>query len=533
VSQRHLWWQSGVIYEVYVRSFMDSNGDGIGDLPGIRQRLEYLKWLGIDAVWISPIFPSPMADFGYDVADYTAIHPLFGSMADFDALLASAHELGLKVLLDLVPNHTSENHPWFVESRSSRTNSKRDWYLWRDPAPDGGPPNNWLSVFGGSGWEFDRETGQYYYHAFLKEQPDLNWRNPAVEEALFDIMRFWLDKGVDGFRVDVMWHILKDAEFRDNPPNPWYRPGEENPFQALIPAYSTDQPDVHGIVRRMRRLTDQYSERVIIAEIYLPVNELIRYYGEHGSGAHLPFNFQLILLPWRALDIYAAVTEYEASLPSYGWPNWVLGNHDQTRIATRVKVPAQARVAAVLLLTLRGTPTLYYGDEIGMEDVPIPRERYQDPQGINIGISRDPERTPMQWNAGRGAGFTTGVAWLPISDDVDRVNVEVQRDDPSSMLSLHRRLLSMRASEPAFSIGNFTPAGIDGDVMAFVREAEGSAYLVILNLGPAASSFAPEGVVLKGTVVLSTLGAEREGAVVDGDMRLLGDEAVIIALLPA
>ena len=530
-ANQHPWWQRGVIYQIYPRSFMDTNGDGIGDLPGIISKLDYLEWLGVDALWLSPIYPSPMADYGYDVSDYTAIHPIFGTMADFDRLLAAAHERGLRIILDLVPNHTSDQHPWFVESRSSRDNPKRDWYIWRDPAPDGCPPNNWLSVFGGSAWEWDEKTGQYYYHAFLKEQPDLNWRNPEVQAAMLDVMRFWLDKGVDGFRVDVMWHLIKDAQFRDNPPNPDYRPGVDLPYDSLLPVFSTDQPEVHEVVELMRRLTDEYADRVLIGEVYLPVDLLVRYYGVEQSGAHLPFNFQLIVLPWEAAEIYRAVTEYEASLPPDGWPNWVLGNHDKPRIATRVG-EAQARVAAMLLLTLRGTPTLYYGDEIGMQDVPIPRESARDPQGLRLGdprFSRDPARTPMQWEDGPGAGFTTGQPWLPLAADYRLRNVKVQRDDPSSMLSLHRRLLELRRREPALQVGSYVPVGLSGSVMAYLREHEGRRFLVALNLGSTAGSLASEHVELRGRVLVGTR-LEREGSRVEGAIELAGDEGIVALL---
>jgi alpha-glucosidase len=369
----HPWWARGVVYQIYPRSFQDSNGDGIGDLAGIIERLDYLVWLGVDAIWLSPIYPSPMADFGYDVADYCDIDPMFGTLADFDRLIAATHDRGLKLILDLVPNHTSDQHPWFRESRASRNNPKRDWYLWRDPAPDGGPPNNWLSHFGGSGWEFDAATGQYYYHAFLKEQPDLNWRNPAVVAAMQDAMRFWLERGIDGFRVDVIWQVVKDDQFRDNPPNPDFVEGQYH-YSRLRPIYTADRPEVHEVVAGMRRVIDAYADRVLIGEIYLPIERLVAYYGENLRGAHLPFNFQLIHAAWNARGIDRLIREYEALLPQGGWPNWVLGNHDNRGIATRVGV-AQARVAALLLLTLRGTPTMYYGDELGMQDVPIPSLR--------------------------------------------------------------------------------------------------------------------------------------------------------------
>ncbi|MDX5437737.1 MAG: alpha-amylase, partial [Pontibacter sp.] len=324
--QQYLWWQSGVIYQVYPRSFQDSDNDGVGDLKGIIKRLDYLKWLGVTAVWVSPIYPSPMADFGYDISDYCGIHPLFGTMDDFDQLLQEVHTRDMKLILDLVPNHTSNEHPWFLESRSSRDNPKRDWYIWEDPAEDGSEPNNWLSVFGGSGWEWDEKTQQYYYHAFLKEQPDLNWRNPEVQQAMFDVMRFWLDKGVDGFRVDVMWHMIKDKQLRDNPPNPDYQQ-HESTYNQLIPAFSTDQPEVHDIVAKMRDVMNEYEERVMIGEIYLPIHRLVTYYCQDNSGAHLPFNFMLITLDWDARVLSSHIDEYEGALPVGGWPNWVIGNH--------------------------------------------------------------------------------------------------------------------------------------------------------------------------------------------------------------
>lgn len=317
------WWQRGVIYQIYPRSFQDSNGDGIGDLRGIAERLEYVSALGADAVWISPIFPSPMADFGYDVADYCGIDPLFGSLSEFEQLVIHAHHLGLKVLLDFVPNHSSNRHPWFEESRSSRDNAKRDWYLWHDPAPDGGPPNNWLSRMGGSAWEWDEHTEQYYYHAFLREQPDLNWRNHEVRRAMDGVLRFWLDRGVDGFRVDVLWLLIKDAQFRDNPLNPCYRAGEPE-HHRLLQTYTEDQPEVHEIVRAMRATLDIYGDRVLIGEIYLPVSQLIKYYGAAGDGADMPFNFQLINARWNAAVIAGMIRDYDGALPEHAWPNWVL-----------------------------------------------------------------------------------------------------------------------------------------------------------------------------------------------------------------
>ena len=525
----YLWWQRGTVYQIYPRSFQDSDGDGVGDIPGIVSRLDYVRWLGVDAIWISPIFPSPMMDFGYDVADYTGIHPMFGTLEDFDRLLEEAHARELKVILDFVPNHSSDQHEWFRESRSSRDNPKRDWYLWRDPAPDGGPPNNWLSCFGGSGWELDPLTGQYYYHAFLPSQPDLNWRNPAVVNAMSDVLRFWLHRGVDGFRVDVLWHLIKDEHFRDNPRNEHWRPGMD-PFQELVPLHTTDRPEVHEVVSSMRSLFDEFDDRVIIGELYLPVERLVQYYGVDLKGAHLPFNFQLINAKWDARHIASLIAEYEGALPEGAWPNWVLGNHDQHRIATRVGL-AQARVAAMLLLTLRGTPTLYYGDELGMHDVPIPPERIQDPFEKNVpgrGLGRDPERTPMQWSADEKAGFTEGEPWLPIAADFDRVNVAAERDDPNSMLTLYSRLIGLRRGEPALQIGRFEAIECDGDVLAYVRRARSgeSEFLVALNLGHSHVDLPIHG---RGTIALSTH-LDRAGEAVEGTVHLRADEGLVVRI---
>ena len=294
-----MWWQTGTIYQIYPRSFQDSNGDGIGDLEGIRQRLDYLAWLGVDAIWISPVYPSPMHDFGYDVTDYCGIDPIFGSLESFDRLIEEAHQKQLKIILDFVPNHTSIEHPWFKASRRSRADPKRDWYIWRDAAPDGGPPNNWISNFGGSAWAWDAGTGQYYYHAYLAEQPDLNWRNPDVRAAMHEVLRFWLRRGVDGFRVDVIWHLIKDAAFRDNPRNPdWTTDAPE--IDRLLQTYSTDQPEVHEVIAGMRLVLEEFDDRVLIGEIYLPVERLVTYYGKNLMGAHLPFNFQLLNTDWTA-----------------------------------------------------------------------------------------------------------------------------------------------------------------------------------------------------------------------------------------
>jgi len=521
------WWKEGIVYQVYPRSFQDTDGDGIGDLQGVARRLDYLKDLGVDAVWLSPIFVSPMADFGYDIADYTGVDPMFGTLADFDEVVARAHGLGLKLILDFVPNHTSDRHPWFVQSRSSRDDPRRDWYIWRDPAPDGGPPNNWLSNFGGGAWAWDQATGQYYYHAFLKQQPDLNWRNPQVRRAMYDVLRFWLDRGVDGFRVDVLWHLIKDARFRDNPPNPGYQ-SDQAAIERFLQVHSCDQPEVHEVVAEMRQVLDAYPERVLIGEIYLPVERLVAYYGKDLSGAHLPFNFQLLQTAWNAAEIARIVRDYEAALPEGAWPNWVLGNHDRHRIASRVG-PGQAKVAAMLLLTLRGTPTIYYGDELGLEQVPIPADRVQDPwelQEPGLGLGRDPERTPMPWDASPGAGFTSGTPWLPLNPDWETRNVEALSRAPRSILSLHRRLIALRREREALRLGDYKALACDNGVLAYQRRLGEERLTVVLNLTrePRAIELAQaEGQ----TALVSTVG-EAGAAPVGGRLQLRPDEGVVL-----
>jgi alpha-glucosidase len=528
--QRALWWQTGVIYQIYPRSFQDSNGDSIGDLPGITQRLPYLSELGVDAIWLSPIFPSPMVDFGYDISDYTDIDPLFGSLDDFDALLQAAHAQGLKVILDLVPNHTSDRHPWFRESLASQRNPKRHWYIWRDPGKGGGPPNNWLSQFGGSAWQYDRASAQYYYHAFLPAQPDLNWRNPAVRSAIYEVMRFWFRRGVDGFRVDVLWHLIKDDEFRDNPPNPNFRAGDP-PHHRLIPLYTADRPEVHDVIAEMRLVAEEFSDRVLIGEIYLPLERLVAYYGRDLAGVHLPFNFSLLGASWHAPAIARLIGEYEAALPAGGWPNWVLGNHDRPRIASRVG-PDQARIAAMLLLTLRGTPTIYYGDEIVMDQVAISPDQIRDPLGKRLpgqDLGRDGCRTPMQWDGTIHAGFSTAVPWLPLGRTFDKDNVVHQRRDKTSMYHLHRRLIELRRKRVALSLGGYGSVLADGNLLVFTREFGRDRILIALNFSgePIAASLASD--ESPGRLLLSTAG-DREGEPVRSSIKLRAHEGAVVEL---
>lgn len=537
MDQYH-WWQKGIIYQIYPRSYQDSNGDGTGDLPGIARRLDYVKSLQVDAIWLSPIYPSPMHDFGYDVADYTDIHPIFGTMADFDYLLEEIHQRGLKLILDLVPNHTSDEHPWFLESRSSRDNPKRDWYIWRDPAPGGGPPNNWLSFFGGPAWTFDQRTGQYYLHQFDRHQPELNYRHPEVMPAMLDNMRFWLDKGVDGFRVDVIWLMMKDEQFRDEPPNPAYEDTTMWPHLQLEHLYTQDVPGVHGLIQQMRAVLDEYDERVMVGEIYLATKKQVNYYGRKLDECHLPYNFQLILTPWQAQRVREVVEDYEAILPEGAWPNWVLGNHDQHRIATRVG-PDQARVANMLLLTLRGTPTVYYGEEIGLEDVPIPLELVRDPPAVNQPeladvVGRDPERTPMQWDGSPNAGFApAGVTpWLPVAADYTERNVAKQEQEPTSMFSLFRALTGLRQSEPALRVGDYrsVDSGTE-DVFAYLRTApEADRFLIVLNFGNKLYELDLSQVASKANLAVVT-GMIREGEVDLGNLELGPNEGVVLRLL--
>jgi alpha-glucosidase len=524
------WWKQGVIYQVYPRSFQDSDGDGVGDLTGIEHRLNYIATLGVDAIWLSPVFPSPMADFGYDVADYCGIDPVFGDLDAFDRLLDAAHARGLKLILDFVPNHSSDQHDWFLASRSSRDDPKRDWYIWRDAVlgTDGSrnPPNNWISDFGGSAWTWDEATGQYYLHAFLKEQPDLNWRNPEVRAAMLDVLRFWMERGVDGFRIDVLWHIVKAEGLPDNPLNPHWTPAQTE-RDRVIQLHSTDQPEAHGIAAEMRALADEYRERVLIGEIFLPNERHARWYGTPDRPeVHLPFNFQLIENDWTAATLARVIAQYEASLPAFGWPNWVFGSHDAPRIAARIG-EAQARVAAMLLLTLRGTPTLYQGDELGIGKVDIPPTRIRDPQHFRqpaLDIGRDRSRTPMPWDGSENAGFSTGEPWLPLNPDWATRNVARQEADPASLLTFYRTLLALRRATPALVSGDYEAVDSDRDVLAYVRTHDTARILIALNL-----SVEPRQLLLpNGTEVREVLATTLFAQPFDG--ALYGNEGCILRL---
>ena len=481
-----------------------------------------------------------MFDFGYDVADYCSIHPMFGTMADFDSLLEKIHDMGMKLILDLVPNHSSSEHPWFIESRQSRDNPKRDWYIWRDPAPDGGPPNNWLSIFGGPAWTYDDATGQYYLHQFVTQQPELNYRNPEVLAAMLDVMRFWLDKEVDGFRIDVIWLMLKDDEFRDEPENPDW--DGVNPFNRIQHIRTMNLPGVHDIIRKMRSVLDEYNQRMMVGEVYLPNLDLVKYYGNPRPDGkldecHLPFNFQLIQMEWNAEIVRMAVAAYESALPANGWPNWVMGNHDQHRIATRLG-NEQARVANMLLMTLRGTPTTYYGEEIGMENVIIPPEFIQDPQALNQPdiahiVGRDPERTPMLWDDSPNAGFSDEgtIPWLPIAADYASKNVIQQEGDPASMLNFYRALTTLRSTEPALSVGMYQGLELEEqDVYAYRKQGiQSDDFLVVLNFSSNPRIVDLNAVSFKAKIEIST-NMQRIGETDLGNLILDPNEGLILRL---
>jgi len=488
------WWHGAVVYENHLPSLRDGNGDGIGDLEGLIESLDYLaSTLGVDAVWVGPFYRTPMLDHGFDVSDYTDVDPIFGTLEDFDRLVQQAHARGLRIVVDYIPNHSSDQHPWFVESRSSRTSAKRDWYVWRDPKADGGVPNNWTSEAGGSVWEWDEPTGQFYLHSHLIEQPDLNWRNAEVRAAMFDVLRFWLDRGVDGVRIDVAHMLMKDPELRDNPEAP---EGNANPYDLQHADFGTQQhvhdrrhTDTPAVLAEIRAVADHYAGVVTIAEIEaMPWDDWAAYYGTAMDGMHLPFPFRLLETPWRADLLRHELESLYAAMPPGAWPPiMALGNHDRVRLATRLGQP-QARVAAVLLLTLLATPCLLYGDELGLADQPVARERQRDYFArASGGVSRDPTRTPMPWDDGPNFGYSPaaeGQLWLPVAVDGRDINVEAQLGDPSSLLNLYRQLLEVRSARPCLRVGDISFLGdsADSNTLSYVRRWRDDRLAVALNL---------------------------------------------------
>ncbi len=509
-TEPDLWWQEGVLYQIYPRSFFDSSGDGVGDLAGIISKIDYLSSLGISGIWLSPIYPSPMKDFGYDISDYLDVDPTFGDLSTFDRLLSELHSCGIKLIMDLVPNHTSDRHEWFIEASSSITSPKRNFYIWADPGPDGGPPNNWKASFGGSAWTYHEPTGQYYLHSFLPEQPDLNWRNPEVADAIRDVMRFWFDRGVDGFRIDVVHMLAKDPELKDDPP--------DNPFAHVL-----SRPEVHDYVRLLRATADEYEGRMLVGETFvLDVDYLLEFYGNGADELHLAFNFPFALCGWNARYMAKILERTLEKIPAGARPCFMFSNHDLPRHPRRFG-EASIKPAAVLLLSLPGTPFVYMGEEIGMTGKTPPKERLLDPGG------RDGARTPFQWNRSPNAGFCPPdiEPWLPVSDDYESVNVEVEETDPSSTLSLYRRMISYRNGSAALKRGSYSPLRIEDKLWVFTRKADDDEVLVAVNM-----SDEPADVDLSSAfanplrVAVSSL-RELEGSVISQDIQIPPNSALV------
>jgi alpha-glucosidase len=496
MKKNFLWWRDGIIYQIYPRSNADSNDDGIGDLPGIISKLDYLQDLGVDAIWLSPIYPSPDVDFGYDVADYTAIDPKFGTMKDFEQLIKEAKKRDIHIILDLVLNHTSDQHPWFIESRKSKDNPYHDWYLWEDPKPDGNPPNNWMAVFGGSAWEYVRELDQYYYHMFYKEQPDVNWRHPEVRQAMLDVFRFWLKKGVDGFRLDVFNEYFKDAELRDNPPKIGIRA-----FDQQEHIYDVSQPEMYPLLNEIRGIVDKFKETYAVGETFLASpTQTATYCGD--DKLHAAFNFEFARNRWHPTRFLNSTLKWYSALSEEAWPNNFLSNHDMPRTATRYcfgEDDRRAKVAAAMLLTLKGTPFMYYGEEIGMRDIPIRRKAdVKDPIGKTfwpLHKGRDGCRAPMQWNSEIHAGFSQSEPWLPVNADFPTRNVIHQNSDPYSMLNFVKQVIAIRKAEPALQRGDFYPL-LESPrfILAYLRELDSEKIAVVLNFSSRTLTFnLPEG----------------------------------------
>jgi len=542
------WWQRAVIYQIYPWSFQDSNGDGIGDLPGITSRLDYLNdgtpySLGVDAIWLSPIYPSPMKDFGYDVSDYCGIDPRFGTLAEFDRLIEEAHRRGIRILMDLVLNHTSDQHPWFQESRASRHSPKRDWYVWADPGPNRRRPSNWAAVFGGSAWEWDRATQQYYLHSFLKEQPDLNWSHPDVQKAMHEVVRFWLDRGVDGFRLDAINWIGKDVTWTNNPRKNFAL----RSYLRQLHRYDRDQPLTHEVLRLLRTWTNEYPHAVMVGEASSDTpGGPAAFYGKGTNELHMVFNFLLLRSRWYPQRFRELIQKWDGAVPAGGWPTQVLSNHDNSRHCSRYgrgvdaeTAARRARGAALLLLTLRGTPFLYYGEEIGMQDVRLRYRQLRDPYTRRYWPflrGRDPARTPMQWDGSPQAGFTTGDPWLPLSADAMTTNVAAEAGDPTSLLALYRTLIWIRRTSAALSLGTYREVtGGPLSCLVYLREAcctSKERLLVAVNFSRQRHEFSLPSIEAEGVVLLST-DPQFTGRPFDPRRVHLGpDEALLIRLNP-
>lgn len=537
------WWKTTVIYQCYPRSFKDSDGDGNGDLSGVISKVDYLHDLGVETVWLNPIFRSPQKDNGYDISDYMDVDPLYGNTTDLKSLLSNLHSKGMYLILDFVPNHTSEEHEWFIESRSSLDNSKRDWYVWANASEDGGPPNNWLSLFGGSAWSFDNHTSQYYLHQFSEFQPDLNYHNPDVRQAMEDIIKYWLDMGVDGFRTDAVIFLLEDPELRNELMDPNYdldkfnctttNYSNEDCYNSLFHNYTKDYTGMHNIIKSWRNLTNSFTDspRFLVGETYDPVDVVMKYYGTNNDEFNFPFNFLLLSnTNWTGDTVSGNVSEWMDALPEGAWPNWVLGNHDNPRIANKAG-NYLARALNVLLLTLPGTPTTYYGEEIFMTDVYVPPDKRRD-----VYQDRDKERTPMQWNNSTNAGFTKGSVdpWLPVATNYSTYNTDVESTNSSSMLSLYKRLVKLITTQEAFRFADYSKVLSNHDLFAYHRFHNGTRdeYVVVVNFSQSNTTANLTSIKdqFQGAVIeLSSTNIHRDGTDVDlTKIPMAGGEAIII-----
>lgn len=525
------WWKNGIVYQIYPRSFADTTGNGIGDLNGIRARLDYLSWLGVDALWLSPVYPSPNVDFGYDITDYCAIDPLFGSLEDFDRLVSEAHQRNIRIIMDLVLAHTSDQHPWFQQSRQDRTNPFHDYYIWADPRPGKRPPNNWQSIIGGKYWQYDPACQQFYGHMFYPQQPDLNWHNPAVQEEMLKIFQFWLNRDVDGFRLDVFSSYFKDSLLRNQP----YRLGRR-PFEMQRHIYDHNRPELDDALRTIRKLVDGYPQRYLVGEPFLPtIASSARYVGP--DLLHASFHLEFTTLPWDAAKILASIQAWQAALGPDDWPTHVLNNHDVPRTASRFRCgreDGRLKVAAALLLTLRGTPYLYYGEEIGQRDIQLRRDQILDPVGRRywpIFRGRDFARAPMQWNSRPNSGFSTATPWLPVHPDFPRRNVENQRSDPASLLNWYHQLIALRRDTPALRLGSFQPITYEPRrLLAYLRQTHDQTVLVALNFSrkPVHLHFGGELQRSNWQVLASSYKGRADLPIIAGRLKLAPEEALIL-----
>jgi alpha-glucosidase len=528
------WFRGAVAYQIYPRSFYDANNDGVGDLRGIIEKLDYLAGsnnsLGVDVIWLSPFYTSPMADFGYDISNYLDVDPIFGKLSDFKELVREAHDRDIKVLIDLVANHTSDEHPWFIESKSSRHNSKRDWYIWKDAAKDGGLPNDWLSVFGGPAWQYDEQTGQYYLHSFARKQPDLNWDNPDVRHAFKVIMKFWLELGVDGFRADAVYWLSKDKHLRDDPPKnhaPTHLVRDVPEYNRLDHENSRNGPHLFDYLKEMTDVLKDYKDTFMVIEAYPEVgqenSEYSRFYSSIDTSRAAPFNMESIYVNWNAQSYSSFIDDFQAILRPDDLPIYTLGNHDKPRLASRIGKPSLP-VAAVMLLSLPGMPFIYYGEEIGMSDVNIPGKQQNDPMSL-AGQGRDSVRTPMQWTSEPNAGFSKAEPWLPVSDGYRSLSVLKQLNDDNSLLNLYRRLIKLRKNSLPLLYGDYRGIELEEGIMAFTRSYGGQLMIVILNFTDKPKKLLHD--LLIGEVVLAS-NADHNGLYINKALTLEPHEGLII-----